>query len=100
MADVIPLKLTAPGALRMIHQLAADSDRIVIIPHGRKRGRQRGITRAQMEACLRRGTIIEGPFVNDKGNWQVTMFRHAAGQELHCVVAIDWPQKLIIVTTY
>ena len=100
MAEVIPLKLTAPLALKVIREIAADSDNIVIVSHARLRGRQRKITRAQIEACIRKGTIQEGPFMNGHGHWQVTMYRHAAGEELHCVVAIDWPSKAIVITTY
>lgn len=100
MAEVVPLTLTAPAALRMIRGLAQESENVVIVHHARLRGRQRRITRGQIEACVRKGSIQEGPFVNDKGNWQVTLFRHAAGEEVTCVVAIDWPSKLIVVTTY
>lgn len=100
MAEVAPFALTAQRALEMIREIALDSDNIVIISHARKRGRQRKITRLQMEACVRKGTIQEGPFLNGHHNWQVTMYRHAAGEELTCVVAIDWPSKLIIITAY
>lgn len=99
-AEVVPLRLTIPVALRQIRKIAEDSENILIVPHARKRGRQRSITRPQIEACVRKGTIQEGPFVNDKGNWQVTMYRHAAGEEVTCVIAIDWPSRLIVVTTY
>jgi hypothetical protein len=98
--NVVPLSFTAPAALRQIKLIAQDSDNIIVVTHGLKRGLQRAITRPQIEACIRKGTIIEGPFLNDHGNWQVTMFRHAAGEEMSCVVAIDWPSKLIVVTVY
>ena len=100
MAEIVPLKLTGPAALRMVKQLAADSENIVVVGHARKRGRQRSITRVQIEACVRKGTLQEGPFMNAKGNWQLTLYRHAAGEEITCVVAIDWPNRLIVVTTY
>lgn len=38
--------------------------------------------------------------MNDHGNWQVTLYRHAAGEEMHCVVAIDLPAKVIVITVY
>lgn len=46
------------------------------------------------------GTITEGPFLNSHGNWQVSLFRHAAGEELTCAMAIDWPNRLIVITAY
>ena len=100
MTEVIPLKLTAPVALNKIRTLAAKSENIVVIPHAKRRQTERSVTRGQIEACLLKGTIQEGPFYNDKGNWQVTMYRHAVGEEVTCVVAIDWPSRLIVVTVY
>lgn len=100
MAEVVPLELTALHALEMVRQLAADTNRIVIIGHAKKRGRQRRISRRQVELCLQKGSICEGPFLNQKGNWQVNMYRHAAGEEITCVVAIDWGKSLIVVTVF
>lgn len=100
MAEVVPLALTAAHALKIIRQLAADTNNIVIIPHARKRGRQRRISRRQVELCVQRGTISEGPFLNAKGHWQVNLYRHAAGEEMECVVAIEWGKSLIVVTVF
>lgn len=100
MAEPIEFKMSPARARQMIHELAADSDRIVIIHHAETRGRQRLITRRQMELCVQKGVIIEGPFLNDHGNWQVTVQRRAAGEEVTCVVAIDWPSQLIVITAY
>lgn len=100
MAEVIPLALDASRALRVLREIASDTDRIVVLSHGKKRGRQRNITRRQIELCCQRGTITEGPFQNQHGHWQVTLYRHAAGEEITCVVAIDWATKLLVITTY
>lgn len=100
MAEVVPLTLTVSHALKMVRQLAADTNNIVIIGHARKRGRQRRINRRQVELCCQLGTICEGPFLNQKGNWQVNLRRHAAGEEMECVVAIDWGRSLIVVTVF
>lgn len=53
-----------------------------------------------MELCILKGSIVEGPFLNQFGNWQVTIERRAAGEEVTCVVAIDWPNQLIVITSY
>ena len=84
----------------MIRELAADTSRIVIIPYGKRKSRRRGITRRQIELCVQKGTITEGPFVNLKGNWQVNLYRHAAGEELTCVVAIDWATKVLVINAF
>lgn len=99
-AEIIPLSLSGAAALTKIKELAADSANIVIIPHAAKRQKQRSITRLQIERCVQAGYIEEGPFVNSHGNWQVTMCHYSAGEEVSAVVAIDWPNKLIVITTF
>ncbi|UPT97270.1 DUF4258 domain-containing protein [Bradyrhizobium barranii subsp. apii] len=110
-ADVVPIRRPFPpaqqpdrlndaDALKLIRMLAADSNNIVVIKHAKQRGAQRSITRPQIERCIQKGTITEGPFVNSHGNWQVNLSRFTAGEQITCVVAIDWPQRLIVVTTF
>src|SRR5713226_1488047 len=98
MAEIVPPQLTAQTALRMVRELAADSGRIVILEHCRVRMVQRRITRRQVELCMQKGTISEGPYLNRHGNWQVNIHRHAAGEELTCSVAIEWAKRLLVIT--
>jgi len=100
MAEIKQFRMSPPAALKMIRQLATDSDRIVVVPHAKKRQIERSITRRQIEVCVRSGYIDEGPSLNEHGNWQVTMRCYSAGEELACVVAIDWPNRLIVITTF
>jgi hypothetical protein len=95
-----PDRLNDADALKFIRMLAADSNNIVVIKHAQKRKAQRNITRPQIERCIQKGTITEGPYVNAKGNWQVNLSRFTAGEQITCVVAIDWPARLIVVTTF
>lgn len=98
--EVVPLRLTATAALRMVRELAADTDRIVVLSHATARARKRRISRRQIELCCQRGTISEGPFLNQHGQWQANMFRHASGEEITCPVAIDWPNRLLVITVF
>ncbi|MCL4854362.1 MAG: hypothetical protein KJZ78_23635 [Bryobacteraceae bacterium] len=100
MAEIVPFTLTSRQALDMIRTLAADTDNIVIVGHAQARQRQRRISRRQVELCVQRGSITEGPFLNQFGNWQVNLFRHAAGEEMTCTVAIEWASRLIVVTVF
>jgi hypothetical protein len=99
-APVVPLELTAPAAVRMVQDLAGDSNRIVILGHCVQRMKKRRVTRRQVELCLQRGTLTEGPFKNAHGNWQVNMYRHAAGEELTCAVAIEWAERVLVITVF
>jgi len=99
-ADIVSLDLKPPNALKMIKRLAANSDNIIVVNHARERQNQRGITRRQLELCLQKGVITEGPFRNQHGNWQVNMYRNSAGEEVTCTVAIEWERKLIVITVF
>ncbi len=98
--SIQPERLTPADAIRLIREIGEDSDRIVVLRHAQTRQRQRRITRRQIEACVRRGSIAEGPFLNSHGNWQVSLYRHAAGEAMTCVVAIDWPKRLLVITVF
>ena len=100
MNDEQPATLSPRAALDLIRKLARDSNNVVLVTHAVHRSKTRLFTRRQIELCVQKGSITEGPFVNVKGNWQVSLFRHAAGEEMTCVVAIDWPSGLIIVTVF
>jgi cell division ATPase FtsA len=109
--EVVPIKRDLPSAeqpddlsrdeaQRVIRLLAADTRNIVVLAHGKQRMRQRAISRPQIERCIQKGVVSEGPFVNLKGQWQANMTRYAAGEEITCVVAIDWVTRLIVITTF
>jgi hypothetical protein len=95
-----PDTLSAAEALKIVRALAADTRKIVIIGYGKRRARQRQITHRQIELCVQKGTIAEGPFPNRHGHWQMNLYRHAAGEEITCVVAIDWVTKVLVINTF
>jgi len=99
MTNVVPFEkpLTAK---QMLQKLSADTANIALLPHGQKRAKSRMITRRQIELCIQKGVIIEGPFTNDHGNFQLTLQRAAAGEQITCVVAIDWPTRILVITAY
>ncbi len=99
-AERQPESLSSAEALEVIRLIAADGSRIFVVDHARRRQRERLVTRRQIELCCQRGTIVEGPFVNGRGNWQVSLFRHAAGEVITCAVAVEWPEALIVVTVF
>jgi hypothetical protein len=110
-AEVIPLRqhglpleqpadLSEPEALRVIRLLAAQTENIVVIPYGRRKTKIRRITRRQIELCVQKGTPTEGPFLNSHGNWQMNLLRHAAGEEITCVVAIEWATRVLVINAF
>ena len=97
---LMPKRLSKPAALGMIRALAEDSKKVLFVEHAKERMKERKITRRQVMACIRKGTITEGPFLNNFGNWQVNLYRHAAGENITCTVAIEWGTRLIVVTAF
>jgi hypothetical protein len=95
-----PDSLSTADGLAVVRRIAERTENIIDTMHSQARGRQRTITRRQMELCCQRGTVTEGPFVNSHGNWQMNLCRHAAGEEITCVVAIEWDTKILIVTAF
>jgi hypothetical protein len=80
--------------------LAAETDNIVVIPYGKAKAKTRRITRRQIELCVQKGTPTEGPFLNRYGNWQMNLYRHAAGEEITCVVAIEWATRVLVINAF
>lgn len=61
---------------------------------------ERAISHAQIEMCLRKGTLQCDPYVNQFGNWQADVYRHMAGHELTVAAVIEWEDKVIVITAY
>jgi hypothetical protein len=97
-----PDTLSGQLILKIIRYLGADSHRIIDTTHSRMRRAQRRISRIQIERCIRKGLLstVDPPHINIHGQWTAVIQRQAAGEEVTCVVVIDWPERLIIVTAY
>ena len=95
-----PDRLSGADAIRIVKMIAAQTGNIFLIPYARKRATQRRINRRQIELCVQRGILTEGPFLNLHGNWQMNLSRNAAGEELTCVVAIEWASRLLVINAF
>ncbi len=95
-----PENLSEADAIWIVRALAEDTANVFLIRYGKKRASERQINRRQIDLCVQRGTPIEGPFLNQHGNWQMNLWRHAAGEELTCVIAIEWVTRILVVNTF
>lgn len=102
--NVEPLALSGDRAKKIVAKLAEDSSKVVFTDHAEKSLAKRKITRSQVFKCLRCGYIIEGPFINDKGNWQMTFETVSAGDLIKAIAALEKSDEgefiLVIITTY
>jgi len=87
MSAPTPLVLNDVSMLRMVRQIAQNSENIYLTQHARQRMGERGITRAQVEYCLRNGSMDEAAHQNIKGHWQCRM---------QCVHAGDWVRVAVV----
>lgn len=77
-----------PPSLKEVREIAEDSANVVILFKPKQKGRVRKISSNQVVLCCQKGTFHEGPFRNERHDWQVTMYRHAAGEEIKVVVIV------------
>lgn len=91
--------LSRPEAQRILREAAEGSRVGFEEAHCRKRMIERGVTEEDVLKCLMLGRITEGPALNPRGNWKMTVHRFAAGEELDVVAVIEVPDDGVIVVT-
>ena len=98
--DEQPDELLAGDAQKLVASIAVNTSNIIITDHAKERMEVRNITVTHIVNTLRRGAIVEGPYQSQQGDSSMR-FRHvSAGLETSVVVAIDWPNRLIVVTVF
>jgi len=88
------------SALKLLRDIAQDSGRVIFTQHARLRMRQRKVTPVQVLACLQNGIMGEPVALDVHGNWKLTVSRRVAGKDLNVAVAIDVPNRAIIITVF
>lgn len=98
---VLPLAMNDVSLKRKIAQISADSSRVVILPHAKKRMRKRRINPAQVLHCLRHGNVVEPAHLDIKGCWKCTLETINAGDSVRVAAAIDRRQsgEFVVVIT-
>lgn len=89
MAIPLPLKLNDANMLKLVRDIAKNTANVAIEPHAKKRMKERKITLAQVYDCLRMGVVSEPAHLNIRGNWQCTVQRRNAGDEVRVAVVIE-----------
>ena len=91
--------LSRPDAQRILREAARDGRVGFEEAHCHRRMIERGVTEEDVLKCLMLGWITEGPALNARGNWKMTVHRFAAGEELDVVAVIEVPDDGVIVVT-
>lgn len=98
---VVAFRMTDSAAKRLLAQIAEKSSNVIFTDHAVKQMKKRKITRPQVINCLKKGQIVESPFLDHHGMWKVTIERYASGENVGCAVAIDNSRhKSIVITAF
>ena len=89
MGTVKILQLSDHSFTKKLRAIVADSDRVVLTKHAKKRMRQRRISLVQVLVCLRKGRIVEPAHTTIQGDWKATLEHHYAGDAVRVSVAIE-----------
>lgn len=99
-SDETPLRLSKAAAATLIKEIAQNADQIVPVGHARQRMIERHISITQAVKVIRAGYIDGDPWLDEHGNWRVTMRGRAAGEEITVGLAIEWRTRLLIITVF
>jgi len=103
MPDRLPIPLNDANMLRIVRDIARNTSNVFITGHAKRRMKERRITRTQVYACLRQGTISEPAHEDIAGDWKCTSVHRHAGDEVHVAAAVrkdengDW---IAVVTVF
>lgn len=100
-APILKFAMNDVSLKRKIAQIAADSSKVVVTPHAKKRMRTRRILLTQVLYCLRRGNVIEPAHQDINGCWKCTLETHVSGDVVKVAAAIDRDAngELVVVIT-
>lgn len=99
---VIPIGMNDQTLSRRIAEIVShDSLRMVMVPHAKKRMRQRNVNPMQVLRVLTTGRVVERAHRNIHGNWQCTLEAIIAGDRIKVVAALQGDQggELVVVVT-
>lgn len=75
--------------LRRLRQVAADSSRVVVMGHARKRMIERKINLRQVLSCLQKGVVSEPAHLSPHGGWKATVTHRCGGDQVSVVAALE-----------
>lgn len=88
-SSVVPFGMNDQMLARRIAQVAQDSSKVILMPHAKKRMRERNILWTQIIQVLRKGLVVEHAHRNIRGNWQCTLKLLVAGDEIKLAAVLQ-----------
>lgn len=87
--NVILMKLNDVTALKMVKELAEDSNNVVMVHHANTRKGQRDVSDLEILKCLRSGRVVESVHRTSHGNWKLTIGHYLMQRNIRVAVALD-----------
>ncbi len=98
-AEILPFGLPRPVAQELIRTLWAKGE-AVIEPKFKQTMAARDIPMSLVHRVLAEGSINQGPWKDECGDWRCRVKKRVAGKLVRVVVAIHEERILYLVTTY
>ena len=89
MTTPLPFILNDANFLKRLRLAAADTSRIVAMPHAVKRMRQRKVSLNQVVECLRKGTVSEPAHLTPYGDWKATVTYRIGGDTVSVAAVLE-----------
>jgi hypothetical protein len=98
---VLRFEMNDASLKRKIAEIAADSSRVVLMPHAKRRMRQRRVLITQVLHVLRRGHVVEPAHLDINGCWKCTLECLVSGDRIKVAAAVDKNEhgELVVVIT-
>jgi hypothetical protein len=106
MGKVTPIKLSQEAqkaALRLLRETAADDSLISILVTLNQSAWRRFFDNRQILRCLREGSLVRAPYVDEFGNTVFVLERHAAGATIEVTAVLEGTlsgERVVIVTEF
>jgi hypothetical protein len=97
--NVVPFELPRPVAIELIRRLAREG-LFVQEPEFRRKLRDRGFTIRQVMDVLYGGSINQGPWKDDYGDWRFRLKRRSSGRLVRVALAIHDMRILYLISVY
>jgi hypothetical protein len=90
---VFPQPKNPPESLETLvkatHKLAEKSENVYLdCPHAQQRMKERNVTIRQILDVLRHGKGVDGPTLDQYGDWRIKLKRFSAGRTVQVVVVV------------
>jgi hypothetical protein len=99
-SSILPFEMNDETLRKKIAQVVADSSRMKLSWHARRRMRSRRISPRQVLETLRYGYVVEHAHRNVKGHWQCTLQHRTGGDEVRVVAALiaSGEESVVVIT--